>query len=76
MKKLLIGAALVGATTLGLVSSASAAPNPNPNAPAHTGTACASVLSKNPNAGPFGHQSPVGGAHFGDVGAAMCGLGT
>ena len=53
---------------------ATAAPNPNPNAPAHAGTACANVLSKNPNTGPNGHISEQGGAHFSAVGAALCGL--
>ncbi len=55
-------------------TSASAAPNPSPVAPAHTGTACASVLTNNPNTGPGGHISEQGGANFGAVGAAMCGL--
>lgn len=75
MKKLLLGAGFVGVTTLALAAGAGAVPNPNPNAPAHTATACSAVLSHNPNTGPFGHQSSVGGAHFSDVGAAMCGLG-
>ena len=72
MRKLLVGAGLVALTTLGLSAGAWGAPNLNPNAPADTGTACANVLTKNPNTGPFGHISPTGGAHFGDVGAAMC----
>ena len=55
-------------------ASASAAPNPSPVAPAHTGTACASVLTNNPNTGPGGHISAQGAAHFGAVGAVMCGL--
>ena len=70
MKRIALAVALV------IVASAApavAAPNPNPNAPAHTGTACEHVLSNNPNAGPDGHISDVGGQHFGDVGAAMCG---
>jgi hypothetical protein len=54
--------------------SASAAPNPSPVAPTHTGTACASVLTNNPNTGPGGHISAQGAAHFGAVGAVMCGL--
>jgi hypothetical protein len=53
---------------------AAAAPNPNPTAPQHTGTACANVLSRNPNTGPDGHISDVGGAHFLAVGQAFCGL--
>ena len=55
-------------------ASASAAPNPSPVAPTHTGTACASVLTNNPNTGPGGHISAQGAAHFGAVGAVMCGL--
>ena len=74
MRRLLMSAGLVAMTMLGLSISATAAPNPNPNAPAHAGTACSNVLTHNPNTGPFGHQSPIGGEHFGDVGAAMCGL--
>ena len=74
MKKLLLGAAFAGITTLAMAAGAGAAPNPNPNAPAHTGTACSAVLTHNPNTGPFGHQSAVGAAHLGAVGAAMCGL--
>jgi hypothetical protein len=76
MRKLLLGAGLIAAATLGLSAGAWAAPNPNPNAPAHAGTACASVLGHNPNTGPFGHSSPVGGENFGNVGAALCGLDT
>ncbi len=73
MKK---AAAVVIATAMLVLSaaSASAAPNPSPVAPAHTGTACASVLTNNPNTGPGGHISEQGGAHFGAVGAVMCGL--
>ena len=73
MKK---AATVVFATALLVLtaSSASAAPNPSPVAPAHTGTACASVLTNNPNTGPGAHISEQGGAHFGAVGAAMCGL--
>jgi hypothetical protein len=74
MKKLLVSAGIVIMGTIGISATAWAAPNPNPNAPAHTGTACANVLGRNPNTGPFGHISATGGAHFGDVGAAMCGL--
>jgi hypothetical protein len=53
---------------------AAAAPNPNPNAPAHAGTACDNVLSKNPNTGPNGHISEQGATHFSAVGAALCNL--
>ena len=55
-------------------TSASAAPSPSPVAPTHTGTACTSVLTNNPNTGPGGHISEQGGANFAAVGAAMCGL--
>ena len=74
VKKVLVSVGLFATVTFGLSAGALAAPNPNPNAPAHTGTACASVLSNNQNTGPGGHISPTGGAHFGAVGAAMCGL--
>jgi hypothetical protein len=53
---------------------AAAAPNPNPAAPAHTGTACRNVLSRNPNTGLAGHISDQGGTHFYAVGQAFCGL--
>ena len=67
------------ALALGLViaaaaTPAAAAPHPNPAAPAHAGTACANVLSRNPNTGPNGHISDQGGAHFLAVGRALCGL--
>ena len=74
VKKVLVSVGLLATVTLGLSAGASAAPNPNPNAPAHTGTACSSVLSNNPNTGPGGHISPTGAANFAAVGAAMCGL--
>jgi hypothetical protein len=32
------------------------------------------VLTNNPNTGPGGHISAQGAAHFGAVGAVMCGL--
>ena len=67
--------AVIATAILGLTAtSASAAPSPSPVAPAHTGTACTSVLTNNPNTGPGGHISEQGGSHFGAVGAAMCGL--
>lgn len=74
VKKALVSVGLFSMVTLGLSVSAWAAPNPNPNAPAHTGTACVAVLGHNPNTGPGGHISPTGGANFGAVGAALCGL--
>ena len=74
MRKLLVGAGLIATATLGLSAGAWAAPNPNPHAPHET--PCASVLSHNPNTGPFGHISPIGGEKFGNVGAALCGLDT
>jgi hypothetical protein len=76
VKKIFVGAGLVATVTLGLSASAWAAPNPNPNGPAHAETACANVLSKNPNTGPDGHISPIGGQHFLAVGATLCGLPT
>jgi len=71
MKRYVIGLAVI---MLASAAPAAAAPHPNPAAPAHTGTACAHVLSHNPNAGPNGHSSDQGGAHFSAVGAAFCGL--
>lgn len=71
MKRYAVALALV---IVGSAAPAAAAPNPNPNAPEHAGTACANVLSHNPNAGPYGHSSDQGAAHFFDVGAALCGL--
>ena len=71
MKRYALAAAVI---ILATAAPAAAAPHPNPTAPAHTGTACAHVLSQNPNAGPNGHSSDVGGAHFFAVGAAFCGL--
>ena len=52
---------------------AAAAPNPNPAAPAHTGTACANVLAKNPQAGPGSHSAPPAQENFSEVGAVFCG---
>jgi hypothetical protein len=76
MRKLLIGAAVSATAMLGMSSAAWATPNPNPNGPAHTGTACVSVTSNNPNANPAGggHISSIGGANLFNVGAAFCGL--
>jgi hypothetical protein len=74
MRKALVAAALSAGLCVGAVGTAAAAPNPNPNAPDHTGTACTSVLTNNPNTQPGGHISATGGSHFSDVGAAMCDL--
>jgi hypothetical protein len=71
MKRYAVALALV---IMASAAPAVAAPNPNPNAPEHAGTACANVLSKNPNTGPGGHISEQGGARFSAVGAALCGL--
>jgi hypothetical protein len=67
-------AALASAAALATAGVAGAAPSPNPAAPAHTGNACAAVLTNNPNTGPNGHISDVGGTNFSAVGAAFCGL--
>jgi hypothetical protein len=53
---------------------AEAGPNPSPVAPAHTGTACANVLAKNPQAGPDSHSAPPAQQNFFEVGAAFCGI--
>ena len=53
---------------------AAAAPNPSPAAPAHTGTACANVLAKNPQAGPGSHSAPPAQENFFEVGAVLCGI--
>ena len=71
MKRYVVGLAVI---IVASAAPAAAAPNPNPTAPAHTGTACANVLSHNPNTGPNGHISEQGSAHFGAVGATFCGL--
>jgi hypothetical protein len=71
MKRYAVALALV---IMGSSAPAVAAPNPNPNAPEHAGTACANVLSRNPNTGPGGHISDAGGTHFYAVGQALCGL--
>jgi hypothetical protein len=72
VKKVLVSVGVFATMTLGLSVSAWAAPNPNPNAPHEK--PCVTVLSNNPNTGPGGHISETGGAHFGAVGAALCGL--
>jgi hypothetical protein len=53
---------------------AGAAPNPSPVAPAHTGTACASVLANNPQAGADSHSAPPAQENFFEVGAVFCGI--
>ena len=53
---------------------AAAAPNPSPVAPAHTGTACANVLTKNPQAGPSSHSAPPAQQNLFEVGAVFCGI--
>ena len=66
---------LLSALALATVAAAPAAagPNPNPVAPAHTGTACVSVISHNPQAGEGSHSAPAAQANFAEVGAAFCG---
>jgi len=54
--------------------SAAAAPNPSPVAPAHTGTTCANVLAKNPQAGPASHSAPPAQQNFFEIGAVFCGI--
>lgn len=69
-------AAVLTALALGALAAvpAVAAPNPSPVAPAHTGTACTSVLAHNPQASDASHSAPQAQANFAAVGAAMCGL--
>jgi hypothetical protein len=43
-------------------------------APAHTGTACANVLAKNPQAGPDSRSAPPAQENFFAVGAVFCGI--
>jgi hypothetical protein len=74
MSKLSIGAALFAIALFGSPFGALAAPTPNPNGPAHTGTACSSVLGHNPNTTEGGHISEAGGIQFATVGEAFCGL--
>jgi hypothetical protein len=59
---------------IGAAVPAVAAPNPSPVAPAHTGTACANVLAKNPQAGPDSHSAPPAQENFFEVGAVFCGI--
>ena len=74
MRKVLVSVGLFATVTFGLVASGVGGSEPEPNMPGHTGTACATVLSRNPNTGPGGHISATGGEHFAAVGAALCGL--
>jgi len=75
MKRFAVGSAVALAVLIAASAApAGAAPNPNPSAPEHAGTACANVLSRNPNTGPGGHISDQGGTRFYAVGQALCGL--
>jgi hypothetical protein len=60
--------------TIGTAVPAGAAPNPSPVAPAHTGTACANVLAKNPQAGPDSRSAPPAQENLFEVGAVFCGI--
>lgn len=72
------GTAVALALAIGMIwipaVPAGAAPNPSPVAPAHTGTACANVLAKNPQAGPDSHSAPPAQENFFEVGAVFCGI--
>ena len=82
MKRMIATAAVCGVSLFGFTAVAGAAgnpPNPNPNGPAHTGTACTTVLTNNPTAS----GSPTGNAanlvlpyqfDSGQVGSVFCGL--
>ena len=67
---------LLSAVALCVVAAApaSADPTPSPVAPDHTGTACASVLTHNPQAGESPHSAVTAQENFTQVGAAFCGL--
>jgi hypothetical protein len=73
MKRIIVAIPVL-ALVLGPAVTAAAAPNPSPVAPAHTGTACANVLAKNPQAGPGSHSAPPAQENFFAVGAAFCGI--
>jgi hypothetical protein len=75
-KKSATAVALALATSTIWISAvpAGAAPNPSPVAPAHTGTACANVVAKNPQAGPGSHSAPPGQENLYEVGAVFCGI--
>jgi len=57
-----------------VAAPASADPTPSPVAPAHTGTACVTVISHNPQAGEEPHSAPAAQDNFGQVGGAFCGV--
>jgi Bacterial regulatory proteins, luxR family len=71
MKRMIVAIALLILTP---AAPAAAAPNPSPVAPAHTGTACANVLTKNPQAGPGTRSAPPAQENFFAVGAVFCGI--
>jgi hypothetical protein len=71
MKRMIVAIALLILTP---AAPAAAAPNPSPVAPAHTGTACANVLAKNPQAGPDSRSAPPAQENFFAVGAVFCGI--
>ena len=74
MKRYAVALALLIAAFVASSAPAVAAPSPNPAAPTHAGTACANVLSRNPNTGPGAHISDQGGGNLYAVGQAFCGL--
>jgi hypothetical protein len=71
VKRMIVAIALLILTP---AAPAAAAPNPSPVAPAHTGTACANVLAKNPQAGPDSRSAPPAQENFFAVGAVFCGI--
>jgi hypothetical protein len=71
MKRMIVA---ISVLVLASAVPAAAAPNPSPVAPAHTGTACANVLAKNPQAGTGSHSAPPAQQNFFEVGAAFCGI--
>jgi hypothetical protein len=73
MRRIAVMLAACGLVVAG-AAPAFAAPNPSPVAPTHTGTACVSVLSHNPQTGLDGHSAPPAQQNFSMVGAAFCGL--
>lgn len=74
IRNTVVAGALALAVSCLSAAPALAQPHPNPMAPAHTGTACTSVLTHNPQTTENAHQAPQGLEHFAAVGAAMCGL--
>ena len=73
MKRMIVATSVL-ALVLGPAVTAAAAPNPSPVAPAHTGTACANVLTNNPQAGSDSHSALPAQQNFLAVGAAFCGI--